>query len=269
LYNAYAGGDVIDGDEMAQALNTEIRAFTPEGYYWYFFGHSTNDTSPTRVLEYMCVMMDYYVDYYHPGDPGYPPLNGHPDHVPAAVPIGGSYENWVAVRGIHTNKTMWPPWPENLVIYGLWLDDPTPDGWSHTYVPGEVFVTDFFQMIDGEYHAVVDPPADNPVKVPSAESTATIAASEPADASTQRFIKFGLKRGGLIGQIAENALIQKASYEFNQVKILDCLGESPAMPDFGIPIDVQQTENGYAILTDTDCKITLDENIGLYSISIL
>jgi hypothetical protein len=217
-------------------------------------------------------MIDYWVDYYHPGDPGYPPLNGHPDHVPAALPISGSYENWVAVRGIHTDKSSWPPWPENLVIYGLWLDDPTPDGWSHTYVPGEVFVNDFFLMIDGEYHAVVDPPADNPVKVPSGESTATIAVSEPADARTQRLLRFGFTYGGLIGDLAENELINKASYEFNQVKILEdiqCLGNSPGMPEFGNPIDIQQTEIGYAVFTDTGCKITLDENVGLYSITIL
>jgi hypothetical protein len=211
LFDTYAGGDVIDGSEMAQGLNAELDAIMGDGY-WYFFGHTTNDTSPNRPLMYMLLMMDYPVDWYHPGDPSYPPLNGHPHRVPAAVPINGTFETWVAVRGFHTDQASWPSYPQDVTIHGLWLNDPRVGGWSHTYVTGQTFLDDYYFMVDGEYHVVCDPPVGE--EIPAAGADIAIAEQEEIfSARQQSMIKRAAKgAGGLTGLVSGN-LVTGAAHD--------------------------------------------------------
>jgi hypothetical protein len=130
------------------------------GYGYNFGKYSSTDQ------EYMMKEICRWISYA-PGD-----QPGHPVHVPAAVPAYGNYENWMAVRGIHTSEDAYPL-PPDLLVYGLWVNDPYPaslggigensyktaDEWKTTYylpldVPGE-------ETYNGKYVGILEPPGDD------------------------------------------------------------------------------------------------------------
>jgi hypothetical protein len=89
----------------------------------------------------------------------------HPVHVPAAVPTGGNYENWMAVRGIHTNVNPW----DNPVydIYGFWLNDPKPGGiGANIFTATTQFTEEYFLQMnvheddpcDEKWVSILEPP---------------------------------------------------------------------------------------------------------------
>jgi hypothetical protein len=173
LYDSYAGGDIVDADEMRTGLNNEIHGNPPDWTHGYFFGHSHN-VSYLPVLRYMCIMIDYPLNYYVPEWP-YP---GHPMHTPAALPIGGSYDNWLAVSGIHTNQDCWPADEiVDLEIYGFWFNDPSPSGiGDKTYITAQRLLDNYYFSVDGEYRVVCDPPYG--VEIPEISGNTEIIPSE-------------------------------------------------------------------------------------------
>lgn len=94
---------------------------------------------------------------------------------PAAVPVMGSYSHWVAVNGVvassnpapnpHDNPFFVPP---ELIVYGLWLSDPTSPGiGKDVYVTAsDVINTYFAPMCDpptkytNKYIQVAEPPKE-------------------------------------------------------------------------------------------------------------
>jgi len=167
LYDNYSGGDYINASELAGGLNNEIPG-EPDWEYGYSFvpwGYEDVNESLKRI----CVWVDYPVNF-----PSYMnwtdrewPKPGHPNHVPVAIPFNGTYDHWVAVRGIHTNKSAWqyPDFP-NITIYGFWINDPASDGiGGNTYVTVEKLTTDYYLQIDvpgdwydNQFVSVTDPP---------------------------------------------------------------------------------------------------------------
>jgi len=174
--------------------------------YGYNFG-TYSSTDKDYMLKQICRWIAYA--------PGKKP--GHPVHVPAAVPAYGSYENWMAIRGIHTDEDAYPI-PPTLEVYGFWANDPYPasmggigensyktaDEWTDTYyLP---LVTD--DTYNGKYVAILEPPegtggeitvVSSPARF-SAEAAQTVLAARAIQAQTQTVTGVGVK--GVKGTIA-------------------------------------------------------------------
>ena len=105
-----------------QGLWYIIQNNKPEPYdeYGYNFMKFNNE-DVNEVLKRICL----YINYTIGTAGGYTP--GHPEHVPALVPAYGDYSNWMAIRGIHTDKEAYPL-QDDLVVYGFWINDPLPGG---------------------------------------------------------------------------------------------------------------------------------------------
>jgi len=102
--------DVLD----AGGLYHVIQTLDPDPYseYGYNFG-IYHDIDPIYMIGQICKWIDYPA--------GIKP--GHPLHVPGAVPAYGNYNNWVSVRGIHTDQPAYPM-PPTLQVHGFWVNDP-------------------------------------------------------------------------------------------------------------------------------------------------
>ncbi|MCD4845716.1 MAG: cohesin domain-containing protein [Methanosarcinales archaeon] len=139
-----------------------VQHLDPEPYseYGYNFGKYSSTDQDYMVMQ-ICKWLSYA--------PGKKP--GHPVHVPGAVPAYGNYENWMAVRGIHTSEDAYPL-PADLLVYGFWVNDPYPASlggigensyktiaeWNSAYylpldVPGDTY--------DGKYVGILEPPGDD------------------------------------------------------------------------------------------------------------
>ena len=81
-------------------------------------------------------------------------VDGYPVHVPAAVPTGGNYENWMAVRGIHTSTDPWST--SGYDIYGFWINDPNPVPYpypgslgANSFKSADQFKNEYFIQLTG------------------------------------------------------------------------------------------------------------------------
>lgn len=93
----------------------------------------------------------------------------HPK-TPAALPLYGSYDKWVAVNGYAVSADPTPdpysPWiVKDFNIYGFWLTDPAQDGiGQHVYVTATEAQTTYFLPLDsndsydGKFLQVAEPP---------------------------------------------------------------------------------------------------------------
>lgn len=120
-----------------------------------------NNEDLDEVLKRICLWINYTIG----SSGGYKP--GHPLHVPSVVPAYGAYTNWMAIRGFHSDKYAYPM-PDNLTVYGFWVNDPLPGGigensyktldqWLSTYY--SVLQTD--DIYNGKYVAILEPPETN------------------------------------------------------------------------------------------------------------
>jgi len=163
------GGLYLDPIEMYQGLNTN--APSPIDQYGYFFSPS-NSTDQNEVLQSICIWLDYSMNFYNEYHELPWPKSGYPMHVPVAVPTSGNYNNWMAVRGIHTNRSAWQNYPDlpSITVYGFWLNDPKTGGLgSNTYVTAQTFTITYFKAITltgdtyrGQYLAIIEPPQGIP-----------------------------------------------------------------------------------------------------------
>ncbi|MFH1100445.1 MAG: C25 family cysteine peptidase [Methanobacteriota archaeon] len=215
------GGLTLTTDEMCAGLN-QFKPL-PIDLYGYFFTPASN-TSATVVLRDICIWLDftYGVDYDHNGDFGYPtfwPKPGHPTNVPIAIPTYGNYNNWMTVRGIHTNRSAWQNYPDFPVItvYGFWLNDPKTGGLGgNTYVTTQQFLTTYFQPISiigdtykNKYVVITDPPEG----VVTNTETCTVSFAEtssPLTPSEIKLVQTNLKRSGVLHDYAVNTLVTAA-----------------------------------------------------------
>ncbi|MBD3350904.1 MAG: hypothetical protein GF364_05400 [Candidatus Lokiarchaeota archaeon] len=131
----------------------------PYSEYGYNFAKYSNDNL-TETMKRICLWINYTIGTYG----GYKP--GHPLHVPAMIPAYGDYSNWMAVRGIHTNKSCYPL-QEDLSIFGFWINDPLPQGiGSNSYKSVTQWIDTYYKPMDtddqynNKYVAIVEPPQD-------------------------------------------------------------------------------------------------------------
>lgn len=149
-------------------------------------------SGPDAMNEYMrdiCHWMAYTVtqeDWWDDGE-----LVARPN-TPAAIPIYGTYDHWVAVKGCVTDQN---PCPEphtdpyntpDFTVYGFWMKDPLTTGiGQNTFVTASECESNYFQPLttgddyDGLLLQVAEPPAERSaadIKIP--EPTKDLASLE-------------------------------------------------------------------------------------------
>ena len=178
-----------------QGMWYTVQYLDPEPYseYGYNFGKYSS-TDQDYMVKQICKWLSYA--------PGKKP--GHPVHVPGAVPAFGNYENWMAVRGIHTSEDAYPL-PADLLVYGLWVNDPYPASlggigensyktiaeWNTTYylpldVPGDAY--------DGKYVGILEPPGDNVGEITIVPSKARFADAITPVLAEEELVVFGIRK---------------------------------------------------------------------------
>jgi len=218
------GGLYLDTDEMCSGLNAYRPS--PHDEYGYFFSPYAN-TSVTPVLQQICIWLDYPVSWaYDNGWTQYVwPKPGHPNHVPIAIPTAGNYNNWMTIRGIHTNANAWnyPEFPA-VTVYGFWLNDPKVGGLgANTYVTSQQFLIAYFTPITvvgdtykNNYVALTDPPENIPVNTKDEH----IAIGEITPAFTPRetkLVQTGLQTNGVSHDLADLLLIKAARHQVENI----------------------------------------------------
>jgi len=178
-----------------QGMWYTVQYLDPEPYseYGYNFGKYSS-TDQDYMVKQICKWLSYA--------PGKKP--GHPVHVPGAVPAFGNYENWMAVRGIHTSEDAYPL-PAELLVYGLWVNDPYPASlggigensyktiaeWNTTYylplnVPGDTY--------DGKYVGILEPPGDNSGEITIVPSKARFTEAITPALAEEELVVFGIRK---------------------------------------------------------------------------
>ena len=140
---------------------------SPYSEYGYNFGKYQNEDLDT-MLKSICHWVCYTVGWVG----GH--KEGHPTHVPGAVPAYGDYTNWMSIRGLHTNKNAAPStWvtPDDLEVYGFWVNDPYPASMGgigeNSYKTAEEWTTTYYKPLNtgdqwnGSYVAILEPPEDD------------------------------------------------------------------------------------------------------------
>ncbi|MFH1448027.1 MAG: CARDB domain-containing protein [Candidatus Micrarchaeota archaeon] len=138
-----------------------IQALRPLPYstYHYNFGVRSS-TNSTYVINNICRWVGYTINA----------PEGHPTHVPSIVPTYGGYTNWMAIRGINTDVDPYPS-PENLTVYGFWVNDPYPSSLGgigeNSYKTISEWLSTYFAPLttgdayDGNYVSINEPPIAN------------------------------------------------------------------------------------------------------------
>jgi hypothetical protein len=183
LYLRYNGWHSmnISGEELSRGLNTEIddRNATPPWKYGYFFSPDGH-TSADQALLSAAIWLDYNISGSNNHRTIPVPSPGYPYHTPVAIPTGGTYEDWMVIRGLYTNRSLWNttiPGDHHLrtgpvTIYGFWINDPNYRGIGNdVYVTYQYFNHTYFKNLSGvppedpfyrTYLVIVDPPQEIP-----------------------------------------------------------------------------------------------------------
>jgi len=186
MWDNYSGGDHINASELAYGVNNEIDDHGHAWIYGYFMAPNGYDDASV-ALRRICTWVDFPVDFYNYARQVPVPKEGHPNHVPVAIPLNGTYDHWVSVRGIHTDHDAWN-YTGPLSVYGFWLNDPHMSGLgSNTYVTLEKLASEYYDVLDvpGDYYnnkfvVVTDPPQLEGVETPAVTATEIIFAQHPA-----------------------------------------------------------------------------------------
>jgi hypothetical protein len=179
-----------------------------------------HDADPNVMLATIATWIDYEVLIHKPG---------YPESVPVAIPAYGDYTNWMAVRGVHTNKAAYPL-PGDLVVKGFWVNDPLWVGFGgigeNTYKTASEFTDICYKPLTGidsgaefynEYVAVCEPPIDaEPI---DAEAIDIIIDEEPKfEKKLQTATAFGVSPISPVHQLIWiKAAEQKATAEIEEI----------------------------------------------------
>ncbi|MGR3309274.1 MAG: glycoside hydrolase family 2 TIM barrel-domain containing protein, partial [Candidatus Brocadiales bacterium] len=152
------GYDSLPGGNPYQGYNYTVHTYDP--------------SEPDAMNEYIrdiCHWMAYTVTQGNWWDPD-GELVARPN-TPAAVPIYGTYDHWVAVKGFVASENPVPdprgnPWAgPDFTVYGLWMKDPLVTGiGQNTYKTAEECESTYFQPLatgdayDGLLLQIAEPP---------------------------------------------------------------------------------------------------------------
>ncbi|MCX6666432.1 MAG: hypothetical protein NT038_10335 [Euryarchaeota archaeon] len=153
-WNYNASAKYLDVDGMVWSLQNH----SPKPYttYRYNFGYDIRNTASEALAD-----IALWIDYEAGIKPGYP------TNVPATIPAYGNYSNWMAVRGIHTNRSVYPGL-RPVTVFGLWVNDPSSTGiGENTYKTASEFISTYFLPMNvagdnprynGKYVSITEPP---------------------------------------------------------------------------------------------------------------
>ena len=138
--------------------------------YWHRYYHFSHLPDRREIyededasLELLIHWIDYDVRHAAPD---------HAENVPAQIPMNGSFDNWMTVRGFASSgdpmldDQLWTV-PDGIVLRGFWLNNPLADNravGANVFMTAETLKT-AYEPIDGRYHFVAEPP---PVEIRSA-----------------------------------------------------------------------------------------------------
>lgn len=186
MHNANTSLPYVD----TQGMWRTIQYLDPAPYseYGYNFG-----TCSSTDQNYMLKLISHWICYTIGTYGGH--KEGHPYHVPGAVPAYGDYTNWMSVRGVHTNQDAYPSMAD-LVVYGFWVNDPLPGGiGENSYKTAEEWTTTYYKPLntgdawDGKYVAVLEPPKeDDGTELRIAQSRARFSGTITAEAADGELI---------------------------------------------------------------------------------
>ncbi|MFH1101023.1 MAG: LamG domain-containing protein, partial [Methanobacteriota archaeon] len=267
LYDLYSGGNHIDANDLAAGLNTEIddQHQTPPWQYGYFFSPSVYDASQGfETLKTIAIWVDYNLSAYNDVRDVDVPKMGHPYHVPVAI-AAGTYDWWMNIRGIHTNRSLWDG--HNIIsnpvsLYGFWINDPTPGGLGeNTYVTADYFINNYFLPLnlpgnpnDGKRVMVTDPPRGIQINPDSSDITITPVITGFAS-NEAKLIQSAQQRGATpqTNEKANTVIIQKAWDATNKVLQNDVIYGS---------LFTETTVLGKPVLNKTEYMVTFSHSSG-------
>ncbi|MBM3253526.1 MAG: hypothetical protein FJZ16_04665 [Candidatus Omnitrophica bacterium] len=178
---------------------------------------------PYAINKYMrdiCHWMAYTVtkeDWWRNGD-----LVARPN-TPAAIPIYGTYNHWVTVKGCVTGENPCPephtnPWnTPNFTVYGFWIKDPLISGLGQdTYKSAaECSLTYFLPLSTRDsYNGLLLQVAEPPAQI----SNATIEISKPIPDATN-LINIGINNGMKDAPMAGVASVNTVSTDQGNAKV--------------------------------------------------
>ncbi len=243
--NSNPGLTSLDMDGMWSLLQT----YRPLPYNEYGYNFlKRHNTDQLEMLKQICQWVNYTIGTYG----GY--TEGHPEHVPGIIPAYGNYENWMAIRGIHTDRFVYPM-PEELEVYGFWINDPMPDGiGEYSYVTAPEFTSTYYQQLDvsgdpydGEYVAIVEPPED--------VEQSNIILKTPN-------VQFNSYQKNILKQIRESEIIPRELKLLSDKWIVDAA-------ILGLQEELMDNDEAFAELFETtvaDTPIFIDSSNGYYAI---
>jgi hypothetical protein len=204
--------------------------------------------------------VDYYNDYREVDVP----KPGHPNHVPVAIPLDGTYDHWVSVRGVHTDHDAWN-YTGPLTVHGFWINDPIPDGIGNdTYITVDRLTSEYYYQLDllGEwYHnkfvTVTDPPnldVETP-KYTGAEITFshTIEQFSAFDKAAIRHRSIG----SFFTIFADKAVEHAARANYENIKMLD-----NRLPELGELLDISYNDDECRVYFENSIEIFIDTFTG-------
>jgi len=182
-YSTNIGQDFIDPNGMYEVLNN-YEVVSAYNYSQY------TETTQAASFNDMCYWMSYDV----------PNVDVSKMNMPAVVPTGGNFNNWMVVNGFRASGN---PHSGSYTVYGFYVMDPSLDGiGQNMFIQATPFGSSYFKPIissdiwNGKYVSVVEPPVNN--------QTITIQALQPykckPTTNTMRFsaAEEGLKNSGLL-----------------------------------------------------------------------
>jgi len=149
-------------------------------YQGYNYSISTQDpdTNPEAINDYM-ISVAHWMAWPVPQEEWW--LQGElvaRPNTPAALPIYGDYNNWVAINGFAASGNPVPepytnPWlSAPVTMFGFWLTDPATDGiGKHVYVTAQEANETYFKPMNtgddynGKYLQIAEPPALPPAEI--------------------------------------------------------------------------------------------------------
>jgi len=140
-----------------------------------FQGYSYTVNTADTVTEYMTEIV-HWMAFQVPEEAWWttPRTLVAEPNTPAALPLYGSYDKWVALNGYAVSDDPTPDlsdlWePKSFTVFGFWLTDPSSTGiGQHVYVTAAEAEATYFQpmaagdIYDGKYLQIAEPPEARP-----------------------------------------------------------------------------------------------------------
>jgi hypothetical protein len=131
----------------------------PQGMYLAMNNYELNANYNYSALERTTLNDSYHDICYWIG---YCVPSADPENLPAMIPTGGDYENWVVVNGFSASDDPWSA--SSYTVNGFWITDPSASGIGENIYKTAMELGSSFTALstsdtwDGKYVAICEPP---------------------------------------------------------------------------------------------------------------